>query len=467
MSWHRLMFNFSIFLIGFLHIINLEATCIDALEDFSTAPLMQDSQALISENLGFEGVGDLLLSASLPGDVLKYQEKRSIRLLSDKQLSKYNITGESLKTLYGSEDPKDYYIFANFTHGNVAEKISRFWIAIIPRDILVNNIYLHIEWFLEGAGAHFQYRMKLNKPITLVPQSEIPQKDWYKNIIRTENWKNEDILNINSPMQIAGDFVYTLLALRTENGPQNWGPIEGVTGAYANGYSFQSTIHTAEDQTNRNWVQQIELVHPGREAALAILDYSIKNSHNKKETNIYNTVYNSCVTAAMEALFANGQGYADLDINMFNPYRVTDHLKEFNLIKDEFTPSLNDEFNASIKENDINQKVKQKVDSFLPIIQTYGFDLVVRHVTSYIVIHRWSYQEILILFHAFQNIPAGSDFSQASYSLSQSLAQSDLSPARIEEIKDLGEQVFKFIISRLGSFDPELAQIILNLNQQD
>ncbi|MCB9025055.1 MAG: hypothetical protein H6625_01950 [Bdellovibrionaceae bacterium] len=446
-----LILNFVItFFIFFSSLSFADNIYTDQFTDFETAPTMPEKQVLENELLGFEGNGSLELRSSLPGDPLKYKIKRSLRLLNNEQLVKFNITTERLKSLYGKADINSYYIFANFIHGMISEHESQFWIAIIPKFTKITNIYAQLEWFVQGAGAHMQYRMKISDPITLIPQNnKMPLKDWHQN-----------------PIQIPGDFVYTLLALRTQNGPESWDPIRGVTGVYANAYSLQSTQHTAEDQTQSNFVEQVELIHPGDEAASEILKFAILNSDAHKEQDIYNSVFNSCVTAAMEALYANGGGYP-VNKDLFNPYRVWQHLAELGIIKNDKIPSLNEEFSSKITRADMNPEIAAKLKPLLPLIRSDGFDLIVRDITSYIVSYNWSYSEISILFKAFQHIPKDANLLEVQWALNDYLKNSNLSEERISQIKILAIDVFNYLVDHQFNYDPIIAQAILGLTQQD
>ncbi|MCB0356489.1 MAG: hypothetical protein KDD40_05750 [Bdellovibrionales bacterium] len=449
------------------HSLMANNDCRDSLADeFSVVPLMSSEQNLKEEHLGFSGEGPLLLHALHPGDPLLHQQKRSIRFLNAEQLAKFKITPERLESIYGSPHLEDYYIFANFIHGEVNDKNSRFWLAIIPQFTVITNVFLNIEWFIEGAGAHFQYRMKFSEPITLLPQNKIPPDDWHEHLADSQSWSMQDSLSYESPMQISGDIVHTLLALRTQQGPQDWGPVEGVTGAYANAYAFQSTLHTALVQSNRNWVEQVELFIPNQETVRDILNLSLNKSHTNKESDIYNTVYNSCVTSGMEALYANGLGYS-IDKDLFNPYRIIDHFTKLGYVKNDNYPSLNEEFNSTVSFQDINQEVSNKIEALLPIIKSDSFDLVMRGITSHIVIHQWSHVEITTLFKALTSIPAGANLIEANKAIKKSIADTNLSNERKKEIKSLGIEIFNFILEKLDKFDPQLVNLVLSLTQQD
>ena len=432
---------------------------------FGIPPVMATDQKLLERKLGFDGPGDLLLLSTNPGDPLKYSEKRSIRLLTSEQMAAYNITPSILKKLYGDDNPDSYYIFANFIHGKKAEKESRFWIAIIPTFTQITNIYIHLEWFVEGAGAHLQYQMKLSHPITLIPQGEMLADNWVDEVAQAQNWNGTRSLDYEGPMQIAGDFVYTLLALRSEKGPQQWGPIEGLTSVFANGYSFQSTLHTAEDQIHRNWVEVIELEIPNQPIAKEILKYSIDSSHFRQEKEIYNTVFNSCVTAVMNALFARGKGY-DIDPQMFNPYRIIEHLTARGYIKNRYIPSLNEQYSGTIVREDINQEVAAQVNQALPIIQTERFDLFAREVAAYIAKNRWQHQEISGLFGVFKSVPQGANLEEAIESMDMYLETLPLSQARKQEIQALALGLFAFIVQKLGSVNSQVAELVMTLTRQ-
>ena len=427
---------------------------------------MPESQTLNNQLLGFEGYGNLVLKAELPGDPLNLEEKRSSRFLTKEEIIRFNITPTRLQKVFGSSNLNDYYIFAHYVHGLKADRKSRYWIAIVPKNVKIENIMLHIEWFVEGAGAHFQYRMILDRPIVLLPENKVPNTDWHLKLVDSTKMNSHKSLTQTEPMLAKGDFVYTLLATRTMNGSQSWDPIKGITGAYANAYSFQSTEHIAEDQTNRNFVEQIELIIPNQEFAIGILHHTLNFADNRKENDIYNTIFNSCVTAALAGLYANGAGYS-IDPSAFNPYRIKKMFKSKGFIKDTKVLSLNSEFNGKIKESDINIEVKGKIDSLLPIIDTDEFDLVARDIVSYAAKYEWKHEEIVELFKLLKALPKTTNLKTLEDAMTESLSKSNLSTVRIDQLKILAKDIFKFVYKNLGKYDPELVQNLIGLTRQN
>ncbi len=238
---------------------------------------------------------------------LNTDEKRSIVLIeTQEQLNDLpQALADKIKEHVKGAGLKAYFIFANFVHSDIsAPEKNQFYIALIPRSVNVSKVYFQIEWFGNGVGAHNQIRMKLDQPIYLIPQESdvLP-------LFRLEN----------------GDLIYSLQAIRTETGSQNWEPFKGIMGEFANALQFFSASSKARKQIESSFVESYEILGLNTEKKKAIFLNALQTSNTEQETGIYNTVFNSCVTHALRALSA---GIPSINTMHFNPYTVIEMIEK-------------------------------------------------------------------------------------------------------------------------------------------
>lgn len=369
--------------------------------------------------------GDQLQEVTLKANVdtepaLITTQKKSVQLLDAKKLSKENQ--QLLKNVLvangsSSIDLDQYYIIDYFSHG--FEKIkhtsdlnqelelydrANYWVALLPKKIVAVKTLPQIEWFKEGIGGHGQVRYQLDQDLILVKRqlleknlttntSSASQKVQIKDLTK-EKWINR-ILTRSTVVKIPGDLTFTLMAIRYEGGPTEWGAASGLTGVFANALTFTSTDHIALMQLPKNYVEQVELKNSASLGTQS-LHFALNYASQTQETEIYHLIFNSCINAAFKVLSGNGQIYSSLNIYNFNPYTFLEQFKD--LTTQNTQPSLNQEYNYGVQTRPMNKQV----EPFINVTKSVEFERFVRQF-SYLNLDL-NYTEMMHLMNLSQEL---------------------------------------------------------------
>jgi hypothetical protein len=337
---------------------------------------------------------DLTLISDKPNDKLIRVQKRSSIEFANTPIPSFEIRNmfiektvsnknKNYKILKNQLYTNGFRVFNNFVHGMkskrpfdklVATDEAQFWFAIIPKDAVASESIFQMEWFGSGAGGHAQIRVKLNSPILLVDPNDDKKSQF-----------------------IVGDFVYTLMAIGTENGQKSWGPLPGLTGVFANTYMLASTQHMANVQVHENYIEQFSL-KLSSDQNQKLLGHVLNRGSEVAEKEIYNLVYNSCIHAALKAVNAARAG---VDTWLFNPYLVVPHLKSLGIIAATPMISFNDEFKGPQRtiETPENKKALELINKNLNLIQSPAFQDSIRLLAQTVIEDRWTYNELDMIIH--------------------------------------------------------------------
>lgn len=293
------------------------------------------------------------------------------------------------------KDMNSHYIFANFVHDHTLNPDeTSFYIAIIPRNTKVTHLYYQIEWFGAGVGAHNQLRFKLDQPIAIIPQE----------------FEDAPIVN-----HIEGDLIYSLQAIRTEGGEQDWDPFKGIMGEYANALQFYSTSSKAKDQIKRSVVESFLIKKLTNAKQKMVFEQTLKTSDRSQEEEIYNTVFNSCVTHTLTAL---SKAIPRIEASHFNPYSALKMIDQATDKNYQRVLTLNQEFKNLVHKEEImtmkeisSTSTSQRVSKFLPLIQTPEFDQMIRAITLFIIQNQLSYPQVKT---ALMKVKKGSSLKKAA-----------------------------------------------------
>lgn len=311
-------------------------------------------------------------------------QKKSIQLVDPASLQSEQRA--YLQTLIDGRDLNKFYLVDYFAHGYEKMKKAsdielslelmdkaKLWLALIPKDVVVKNIYLQTEWFKEGVGGHAQIRYQLNQDITLIDRALLTAdaKTQLKNLklqdFTKTDWKTRFLTN-ESVIKIPGDITFTLMAIRYEGGPEDWGAISGLTGAFANALTFTSTDHIAVMQGRENFIEQLQL-NNAKINGTKTLHYALNYSNGTQEKEIYHLIFNSCINASLRVL---ASAYKDINIFKFNPYTFSE---QFAKLKTSQQPqSLNQEYETATQV----RYIAPKVAPYLNIIQSPQFEVFVQ-----------------------------------------------------------------------------------------
>lgn len=341
------------------------------------SPAYMSGEQTVKIKMGNE-VKNLTLSSHLEGHKLKTEVKRSIVLIDNLEQMEIDLAEplvQKIKNATSALGFSNYYVFANFVHSAIFNpSATDFYIAVIPKAAKVDKVFFHIEWFGAGVGAHNQIRMILNQPITLIPQLT-----------------GEKTVTLNS-----ADLIYTLQAVRAEGGDQNWDPLKGTMGEFANALQMYSTPSKARTQITTSVIESYELLGLTEAQRKQIFEKAITTSNNEQEAGIYNTIFNSCVTHALIALKV---GMPNIDIYHFNPYSVLTMLQKQHPVNLQATQTLNEEFAPLVADRTkimTWDRIRQtpgyvRTQPFLPIVQTPGFDRILRAIGVFIAEEKITY----------------------------------------------------------------------------
>ena len=350
--------------------------------------------------------GEVTVFSNIPGDILLRNEKRSIRLLTQEQIDDYKITLEKINKIFKTKATSlnQFYIFANFINGynktemvgDYEKKDAQFWIAIISKGSKVKNVIMQEEQFHKGVGSHFQIRFILDEAILLIPQDQTDNANWVSQVadLTKLDITDKKILEIRKPFLMSGDLVYSLNAVRTENGPKSWGIVEGGLGSFANSLGVYSTTHVSYNQTQDNVVRQYE-IKVDQPISQKIFAYAIKRSGQVMEKSIYHTIHNACHTTALEALHADGQGLNFNPYEDFNPYRIILGLQKKGFITKELD-TINKIFKAQVQNLD-NVQAYQLAQQNMWVLTSDIFDKLILDIGNFILREKVTKEELAAL----------------------------------------------------------------------
>lgn len=408
--------------------------------------------------------------------LLRTNLKRSIRLV-DSQLEraeflKQGISLAQINELFKSyghgriESFNDLYVIKNFANGIDGFKEdaiykrsmketdqTNFWYAVIPRDVVVEQILAQREWFVEGVGTHGQLRFKLDSPILLIPQDKAVNSRIGIVDMTKSNWKKRFSVDQNTAHLIPGDMVYSMMALRYTGGPADWSFLTGIGGAFANAYTLSSIAHNVTYLAGENFVEQHALINP-KTLGTITLKSVFARANKFGERNIYHLIFNSCITEMNAALYAEGKAYPIQQIGAqpsnFNSYSFIESLAP--LYQNKEIKSLNSEFDSPVLQKFVSPNLEKSMD----YIQQPAFDTFVQEITY--KLSPLTYNDLL----KFQAVYEESLAALAKNSLT--LSQNASSEKFMSTIKNLGV-VFPEQIGELNS--KQYADVIIQLLQND
>ncbi len=363
-----------------------------------------------------EKISSLILSSptrEADGNQLKLESKRSIVLMDESSLGELDesladaITevvdnkSELLNELnieYSKPGIENFYVLGNFEAARTPGAESEWFVALIPKDVVVEKVILQTEWFGSGAGGHNQIRMILNQPVVGIPQSS----------------------HSHTPFVFAydgdkGDITYALQAARVKGGEQDWAPLKGVMGEFGNALQFFDTRTLALDQITRSVVDDlvvldVESVTGSTEKAKirkqtsSVLVQAIVDSDSEQELSIYHTVFASCVTYALKALKA---GIPEIKTTWFNPYSINVQVQ--NVLGSNWTlirSSMNDTYGPYLESlgGDVMtwekiRKTHPQMSNLVrnlkgPVLQNPAFDRIVQKVAVFIIQEGITYSQV-------------------------------------------------------------------------
>ncbi|RYZ76176.1 MAG: DUF4105 domain-containing protein [Proteobacteria bacterium] len=349
---------------------------------FKNAPVPTSSQ-----------LKDLRFFADQPGDSVVTVQRPSLNAVdaSAALLSKSQIeqafgaqigAGQAAQVLSSG-----YRVFGNFVDGlkgkpefapfNAADP-SELWQVIIPNRTTVNETILQLEWFRTSIGGHAQIRFKLSNPLLLVSQDDGRTKF------------------------VDGDVIYALMALKTQNGSQNWNAVTGLTGAFASSYMLATSQHMAHRQLradDSSFVEQYRLRLTSAQMQ-NMFSYALTVGPRVGEREIYNLIYNSCIQAALRAIKTVD---ARVDHWEFNPYNVVPELQGLGLISEQL-PSANDEFQSPVRtlQDPSNLKTLALVEKLRGVMATSIFSQSLRSLAAVIIEDRWTTVELNAVLQALK-----------------------------------------------------------------
>lgn len=375
--------------------------CLILISSLSSAQLTNSVPRLAKQQVLNIFTGDQVQEVTLKANVdsepeLITTQKKTIVLLDSKALSEENkqlLSNVLLASGSLTLDLNQYYIIDYFSHG--FEKIknksdlsqnlelydrANYWVALLPKKAVALKTIPQMEWFKEGIGGHGQIRYQLDQDLILVKRQLLEknmttntksreQKILIKDLTQ-ENWTSR-ILTRSTVIKIPGDLTFTLMAIRYEGGPTEWGAASGLTGVFANALTFTSTDHIALMQLQKNYVEQVELKDSVRLGTQS-LHYALNYASQTQENEIYHLIFNSCINAAFKVLSGEGKIYSSLNIYNFNPYTFLD---QFNDLKTQsIVPSLNQEYAYGTQVRPMNKQI----EPFIKVAKTTEFERFIR-----------------------------------------------------------------------------------------
>ncbi len=416
------MYSFILFLFSFLFFsLNI-----------AQAELMPESHLLESKNIGIDQLIDIELFSPFAGFEIQTSRIRPLTIVPEDDFKREQFQKVAQK--YSLH--KKTMVVDNFLHGWVDKSadIGRFWTAMIPTEG-VNDAILQVEWFDEGVGSHLQVRMKTDEPIFLVPQGYTFPEGWMGQIKDFREINDLSLLNqVDNPMFIPGDIVYSLFGARTKQSDSPWSPLQGILGEYAYIKTMYSTSHAADFHAGRAYVEQYK-IHAFRQQKNQMLSKAIHFSAENGTNAIYHTVFNSCFTAALELLASVGLA---VDTNIFNPYSVLTKLQQEAVIARERMISLGEEYD--IKKfpqlrNEGNAETVEMLEELSPVLASDMFDQIIRRFSYVLLKDKWTHDELLQVFSIFKSIPKDQNsVAEIKAYVSDALAESSISPRKVQNL---------------------------------
>lgn len=396
-----LLFSYSAFSLSYFNI-------------FNPSSVLSQEQSLGMWNF-IDGNKELILysASDLKGHELNTEQRKSIQIINtgiEQLMEKYSIKIEDLNDIFNMPNGNisDYLFVANLMHSFVKKNKAKKWLAIFPNNFSVNKVIYQIEWFHQGYGGHSQLRFQLNNKILLLDQFKAENSNWKEKFVNSENNK---LLTMNTKnvlsMLIPGDIVLTLNAVRVNDGPTQWDPLMGLLGTYANAYSFLSTSHIADVAKDKNKIEQMELELTDTQKRDIFL-YSLQYSNKYQEKQIYNSIFNSCITASFEFLYADGYGIK-ISSDVFNPYLVKEHLN--NNVSYHNISELNAEYFA-YNLDQVKKEYKSTeafINSNLHILKSKTFNDIAREIAFSMNELNWDYKLSLQFLKDLKDINEGSN----------------------------------------------------------
>lgn len=366
------------------------------------------------------------------GSQLKLQKKRSIVLIDNQnfkdlapeiQTALFNVIANRSASIqaqnqtyrrqhikqhlhFSSQNINDYYIFANFQASTDSKPGSSWFVAILPKTVQVERVFLQTEWFGSGAGAHNQIRMILDTPIIGIPQ---------------EGASTEPVVFDWNGLG-KGDLIYTLNATRVEEGEQDWHPLNALMGEFGIALKIVDTKTLALEQIQKAVIDEHELLNLQPEQGKAILVHALTESDRRQELSIYNTVFASCVTYAMAALKA---GIPQIDSNWFNPYSLIENVSAAHgkgtsfrrsAMNDVFAPFLQRGQKVMEWQDIQSAQLYQLVQPVKPLLRNPEFDQLIQQVALYIIKEGITYDQVKAFMQSLRE--SGMNVKKAKKSLS-------------------------------------------------
>ncbi len=291
--------------------------------------------------------------------------ERIEQVINNKWLSKNNFKKTGLD---------NFYIIGNFLHKTNSQNNSNFFIAIIPKYALIDNIYLQLEWFKSSSGGRSHIRFTLNTEIVLIPQWD----DSYSPILLSEQGKS--------------NITYSLLTAKVEGGRTESSSL-GLTSEYANVLQISSTVlHTNHQMTLSN-IEQYKIHNLTQSQKKSILNQSLTIANELQESTIYNTVFNGAITHTVLALRGDfdsktqtHQGLAQLNPSWFNPYTLVNRMTEVG-IKMEQHQSLNYEFKNTINHQTTYKTERKTTNTDHSLMDNQKLEDLIRKVAFFLSDH--------------------------------------------------------------------------------
>ncbi len=396
-----------------------------------------------------EKISALTLNTPHAGKSLQLQGKRSIVLLEESDLNQVdeslkmaiqevvNNKSEALKEIgieYSKPGVENFYVLANYEASQSAGAPSEWFVAVIPHDVVVEEVILQTEWFGTGAGGHNQVRLILDTPVVAIPQSAHTHTPF--------------VFDYNGK----GDLTYALQAARIQGAEQDWAPLKGVMGEFSNALQLFDTRTLALDQISRSVIDGLTVLKIDENMTAAekrevgkktkaVLVKAIVDSDSEQELSIYNTVFASCVTYALKALKA---GIPEIKTTWFNPYSIERNVvqamgistnKVLNSMNDQYGPLLRSLGGKVMTRKEIAKtKAANAVRSLRePVLMRTEFDEIVQKITVFIIQEGITYNQVQIFIEEAQKPDV--DFDK--------IAKTDAGKQLLTQIRQHWEQSFE------------------------
>lgn len=276
---------------------------------------------------------------------LKLDKNRSIVLIDQKATTRNNSINDLAPSLkksvlnvvngksqvlaqrgiqYSKKGMENFYVFGNFRASRKIGDRAEWFIAIIPKSVQVEELFLDLAWLGSGAGANCQIRFTLNKPIVVIPQAD---ETYVPQILENGYGK--------------GDLVFHTQATSIEKGKEKWSPMVGLSGAFGSALMLEDTRTLALEQIKSSVVKEYRLNNLNATEKKKILLMALQLSNAKQEMGIYHSVFAGATNASMRVLKA---GIPAIDTTWFNPYTILQKVGRAHGRGMDYNGSLNDQF---------------------------------------------------------------------------------------------------------------------------